>query len=604
MSNWNKKVSLELGGSINPSFSRATDDAAKSLGMLGRKEKALKDNKALIGKLQADQAAIAKTNVAYKTQVAELKTLQRAYSAAGGQDDKLSAKISKKQKQVNQTNAKLSEQRKGLQSLGISLKKAGIDTANLTSAEKRLEMQLGKTQKLAKLKDKTFSALGSGVSKLKYAALGAAAAVGAMGTAAFTSVNSFARHGDNVAKTADKLGMSTDALQKLRYAAERTGVSTQTLDMSMQRMSRRIAEAANGTGEAVSALQELGLSAVELNNAKPDKALGLIADRLEKVTNHKDKMRIAMKLFDSEGVALVNTLRGGSKALTQLGDEAVKANYVLDEKSLRGAETNLDAYLNMTTSIKGMWFAIGNELMPKMTEVFEKITNWIATNKGQIGQWVQTFSEVISSLFSGIKSVAQFTESTIGLGNAFKIVGGILVFSFFNKILKLTSLLKGVGLAAKFGGKSLLGMWRAASKVGNASSALDLAGGGKGKLSKVGKLGKLGGIAKTALSVGSKALGAASLILTPKLAGDSTRLDKEYSKPLLNSGDSGIKSFAELKKQMNQEKQERQNNDNRTTNVSITNQVTVQGNGDKLSLMQGIEQATQKALYDFNLGGV
>lgn len=242
--------------------------------------------------------------------------------------------------------------------------------------------------------------------------------------------------------------------------------------------------------------------------------------------------------------------------------------------------------------------------MPKLTEIFSALTDWIAANRGQIGQWVQSFSEVISSLFSGIKTAGQFVESTIGLGNAFKIVGGILAFSFFNKILKLTSLLKGVGLAAEFGGKSLLGMWRAASKVGNASSALDLAGGGKGKLAKVGKLGKLGGIAKTALSVGSKALGAASLLLTPKLAGDSTRLDKEYSKPLLNSGNSGVKSFAELKKQMNQEKQERQNNDNRTTNVTITNQVTVQGNGDKLSLMQGIEQATQKALYDFNLGGV
>jgi hypothetical protein len=141
-------------------------------------------------------------------------------------------------------------------------------------------------------------------------------------------------------------------------------------------------------------------------------------------------------------------------------------------------------------------------------------------------------------------------------------------------------------------------MWRAAGKVGSATSALDLAGGKQGKLAKAGKL---GGIAKTALSVGSKVLGVASLLLTPKLAGDATRLDKEYSKPLLSAGDSGVKSFDELKKQMNQKQQ---NNDNRTTNVTITNQVTVQGNGDKLTLMQGVEQATQKALYDFNLGGV
>lgn len=358
MSNWNKKVSLELGGSINPSFSRATDDAAKSLGMLGRKEKALKDNKALIGKLQADQAAIAKTNVAYKTQVAELKALQRAYNAAGGQDDKLSAKISKKQQQVNKTNAKLSEQRKGLQSLGTSLKKAGIDTANLTSAEKRLEMQLGRTQKLTRLKGKTLSTLGSGVSKLKYAALGTAAAVGAMGTAAFASVNSFADHADNVAKTADKLNVSTTSLQEMRYAAERAGLSTEKLDKSLQFMQKGVVDAALGTGEAKQALDELGLSAEELKSLKPDQALGIIADRMQGVTNKQERLRMAMRLFGEEGVGMVNMLRDGSQGLKTMASEAHRTGYVLNEKSLRAAENNRDAYLNMTTSIKGMWYAM------------------------------------------------------------------------------------------------------------------------------------------------------------------------------------------------------------------------------------------------------
>ncbi|GGG02873.1 MULTISPECIES: hypothetical protein [Cysteiniphilum] len=640
MSNWNKKVSLELGGSINPSFSRATDDAAKSLGMLGRKEKALKDNKALIGKLQADQAAIAKTNTAYKTQVAELKALQRAYNAAGGQDATLSAKISKKQQQVNKTNAKLSEQRKGLQNLGTSLKKAGIDTANLTSEEKRLQMQLEKTQKHAKLKGKTLSTLGSGVSKLKYAALGATAAIGAMGAAAMKSVNSFAEHGDNVAKTADKLNVSTTSLQEMRYAAERAGLSTDKLDKSLEFMQKNVVDAAQGTGEAKDALNQLGLSADELKSLKPDQALGLIADRMKGVTNNQERLRMATRIFGREGAGMVNMLRDGSKGLKEMGAEANRVGYVLNEKSLRAAEANRDAYLNMTTSIKGMWFSIGNELMPKLTEMFSKLTDWIAENRGQIGEWVKSFSSMISSVFSGIKTIGSFIQSTIGLDNAFKIVGGTIAFSLVNKIVNLGSVIKGLGMTFKLVSKLFLTNPIGLAITGIATAALliykywepikdffaELWDGIKSifnsaidfiaklfepqvkmikwvaeKATSVAKFFGFGGSEKEDKGNKTKEISSKKSLVSIKESNfdpdAENKIDWNKHKPLK------IEDFRQLKQQV-QTANQQTNNHNRTNNVTITNQVTVQGNGDKNTLMQGIEQATQKALYDFNLGGV
>lgn len=52
--------------------------------------------------------------------------------------------------------------------------------------------------------------------------------------------------GDVLAKTADKVGIAAESLQEMRYAAELTGVQTSTLDMAMQRLSRRVGEAARG----------------------------------------------------------------------------------------------------------------------------------------------------------------------------------------------------------------------------------------------------------------------------------------------------------------------------------------------------------------------
>lgn len=65
---------------------------------------------------------------------------------------------------------------------------------------------------------------------------------------------------DQLGKTADKLGVNVELLQQLRFAAEQTGVETRTLDMGLQRFIRRVSEAANGTGEAKAALEQLGIS--------------------------------------------------------------------------------------------------------------------------------------------------------------------------------------------------------------------------------------------------------------------------------------------------------------------------------------------------------
>ncbi len=55
---------------------------------------------------------------------------------------------------------------------------------------------------------------------------------------------------DDVAKTASKLGVTTEELTRLQFAGEQTGVAITTTNMAIQRMTRRVAEAAKGTGEA------------------------------------------------------------------------------------------------------------------------------------------------------------------------------------------------------------------------------------------------------------------------------------------------------------------------------------------------------------------
>ena len=100
---------------------------------------------------------------------------------------------------------------------------------------------------------KAFNSIGRGLDKTaKFAKTTSKAILGitATATAAAGTLAYFAKRNidtlDTLGKTASKLGVNVEFLQKMRFAAEQTGIETRTLDMGLQRFIRRVAEAAIG----------------------------------------------------------------------------------------------------------------------------------------------------------------------------------------------------------------------------------------------------------------------------------------------------------------------------------------------------------------------
>ena len=117
--------------------------------------------------------------------------------------------------------------------------------------------------------------------------------------------------------------------------------------MALQRFTRRAAEAAQGTGEAKDALAQMGIALRDQsgNLRSSEDLLGDVADAFARIEDPAERVRLAFKLFDSEGVALVNLLRGGSGALEEMRERARDLGIVLDEHLVRDAErarTELD----------------------------------------------------------------------------------------------------------------------------------------------------------------------------------------------------------------------------------------------------------------------
>lgn len=247
---------------------------------------------------------------------------------------------------------------------------------------------------------KSLMGLTKSLFSLKTALVGVAGVAG-FGFLAKQSLNAT----DQLAKTASKIGTTTDALTKLQYAAGLTGVETTTLNMAMQRFARRTAEAAKGTGEAKGAIRELGLDAGKLVNMPLDERMIELSKAFGNVKGDSDKLRLAFKLFDSEGAALVNTLSAGEDGLRAMFREAGTLGAVMSQSAAEGVEKANDALNKLGTLMGG----IKNQMFAAMAPAFElladtlrnKVVTGIEKTSGSVEQFARTLAVKVLTAIQG-----------------------------------------------------------------------------------------------------------------------------------------------------------------------------------------------------------
>lgn len=212
-------------------------------------------------------------------------------------------------------------------------------------------------------------------------ALAGSVAMGALIKTQFAAI-------DTTDKFAQRIGVATKELTKLQFAAELTGVESQQLNVGLQRMTRRVAEAAQGTGEAQNAIKELGLDAAALAAKTPDEMFRSIAEAMSQVPRQSDRVRLAFKLFDTEGVALINTLKLGRTELDAIGKDAERAGIAFDDAMAAKVAQANDAMTRAKAVFRGLATQIAVQLAPFVEAAANKFFDLATAGEG-IGPKVQ-----------------------------------------------------------------------------------------------------------------------------------------------------------------------------------------------------------------------
>lgn len=224
---------------------------------------------------------------------------------------------------------------------------------------------------------------------------------------------------DALAKTASKIGTTTEQLSRLQFAASISGISIEQTNMALQRLVRRTAEAAEGTGEAQGALRELGINARQVSNIDLDVYMLELADAFRNVENESQRLRLAFKLFDSEGAAFVNVLTQGSGALNDLFTEAESLAIVMRANVARSVENANDAFTKLGFLFRGLRDQIVGALAPALEAAVTSLTEFLkGLGDNGLVVWARTTSKLVLETFAGfVRGIGTTLEALTRFAN-------------------------------------------------------------------------------------------------------------------------------------------------------------------------------------------
>lgn len=493
------KLALEIQGGVDSAFGDSISVAQKHIGGLQKEIKAVSDGQKQIGPVQevyvkmSAEAANATSQIsslnrtmgdltAYKNQRdalvenghsllaarREVRALEEQYKKTKLPEH--AAKLKSAKDEVKRLEKEYTKNRSSLKKLDEKLVDTGVDIKDLDGSFAKLREQIGKaTEEQKKFKTAmgglaayraNLAQVGKDAKKFgtdlfsgaKLFVKGATI----LGGAAFMTVNSMAKQGDEAAKLARQLSMGSESLQEFQFAAKMSGVSN--FNSTIEKMNLNIARAVNGEGQAVKGIKELGISARQLQKMGPEKSLMVMADRLNKIQDPAKKARIAFSLWGTESTKMLEMLGGGSKGLQKLREEARKSGSIITDEMTRQASEFNDKKDMMMESLKGIRNIIGAELLPVFIELFaeggkslQDIQPAIREFAKELGAIVREIMPQIKVFFSNVKmGVGIFWQITKVVAN---VVGG------FGNLLTIMALLP-FGKAAFSGGKLVISMFR------------------------------------------------------------------------------------------------------------------------------------------------
>ena len=295
----------------------------------------------------------------------------------------------------------------------------GIDSAQFTAGLKASQASLAKFGKTVAV---GFAAV----------ATSAAAAGVALGVAVRGAID----NADELSKAAQKVGITTEALSRLKYAADFSDVSLEQLTGGLGRLSKSMLDVAGGSkGPAATAFKALGIAVTDAagNLRNSDAVFADIADRFGQFEDGSTKTALAISLFGKSGAELIPLLNSGKDGLAAMAAESDKLGLTISARTGKAAE----AFNDTLTKIGKIMGGVVNKVMEAALPALQSLAETLASPKfAEAAATLATtlvgaFDAVVQAVVTTTNAIKGFLDWLNGMsdptpGNGAPLINGLL----------------------------------------------------------------------------------------------------------------------------------------------------------------------------------
>lgn len=226
--------------------------------------------------------------------------------------------------------------------------------------------------------------------------------------------------------TSQAIGVHTDALQELGYAASLSGIGMEEFSGSIRLLSRQMNGAAQGGEEQAKMFSKLGIK-VKDANGKMREAEGVledVAEKLSKMPDGAEKTALAMQFFGRSGAKMIPMLNEGADGIERMRQEARDLGIVLDEDLIKQGDEIGDLADGLKAMWKGIKTSVGASLFPDMLRTLKIVHSWVRENRSLIRQNLE-------KVFKGLASAGKFVYEVFALiyRNVDLVVGAMVLLN-------------------------------------------------------------------------------------------------------------------------------------------------------------------------------
>jgi hypothetical protein len=234
--------------------------------------------------------------------------------------------------------------------------------------------------------DKTKQAFASVNKSLGSIATLSGAAVLAAGGALAAIAKSTADFNDQIIKSAQAVGTSSEELSGLAYGAKLAGVEFDQLTTGLGKLAKTSEDYKDGLSTAVDAFNKIDLDPSKF--ADTTQLFEAVAEQLSKLPDGAEKTAIAMALLGRSGAKLIPLMNGGAEAIQAAKDEAEQFGLIVSTDVAKQSEQFNDNLTRMESAAQGLKLSIGNAAIPALVDITNAMV--LATKESGLlyGAWI------------------------------------------------------------------------------------------------------------------------------------------------------------------------------------------------------------------------